>query len=403
MRCIEPWLGIAIRAFKISRLANDPEAEQILQMAVKKLTDAGYPLEERTADGVKIELSGHIVPVAFPKEEKKEETEEDPGLQEIQDLDENAFRQSPHDRQTSNDTSEAPQDTQIPVSPQTQEEPAAPEAATPVTESATAPEKTAAQNMPLDEASPAMSASGQEKTDIPTASETPVEAPELSVLPITDSPEYLAGYKEHLRFADLVYAYHFVKVLDARKHIIAQLEIISSPLSMKPGMSNIMAWLSNGSATDVKISTPKYKGVILTSLNLSFIVRGSVNEAGEYKGTVKLTKPLVDAGMTIQYTSETNHGNGHIRILDDGVEIRLIPLRENNGTHGNAQFYYLIRQDGQEDIIGDNVNTDQGLVPFEYHGNHLILAARWKDRELFAAVGPTPEGEITNGRRGPDE
>lgn len=386
MRCIDSWLGIAIRAFKVSRLANDPEAEQILQVAVKKLADAGYPVEERTADGVKIELGGHIVPVAFPKEEKEEETA-DAGLQEIQDLDEDAFRQPPHGSQIPKDTVAEPQNAQIPVNAQAQEAPAAPEVQAPVTKSDTMPEEPVTQTAPVAEPAPAMPDSEQEQAGMTE------EAPESSVLPLSDSPEYLAGYKEHLRFANLVYAYHFVKVLDARKHIIAQLEIISSPLSMKPGMSNIIAWLSDGSATDVKMSTPKYKGVILTSLNLSFIVKGSVNEAGEYKSTVKLTKPLVDAGMTIQYTSETNHGKGHIRILDDGVEIRLVPLREINAANGNAQFYYLIRQDGQEDIIGDNVNADQGMVPFEYHGNHLILAARWKERELFAAVGPAPEGE----------
>ena len=193
----------------------------------------------------------------------------------------------------------------------------------------------------------------------------------------------MSGYKDNLRKEDIVFSYHKIKIKKDDSDIVTDVEVIISPLSMEEGQSRVIAWASNGIRHETRKSSETRKSVLLQVSKVPLAVSGRV-ENGRFIGEVETTKRMQLNGISLEQVSQTYGGTGHIRLCDEGIDVRLVPLTEGNKTNGSASFYYAISIDGEETITGDN--SDEDTIRFMYQGKRLELAAKWKNDRLYGVV-----------------
>lgn len=192
------------------------------------------------------------------------------------------------------------------------------------------------------------------------------------------------GYKEVLKKHEFALSYKTIEIRQDNSSAVTSAEVIISPLSMKEGESDIIAWTNDNVAHTARISQNGRKSVLLHVGNVPLIVSGRVMN-GQFYGTVTTTKKMENAGVSVSETEMRLTGDGHILIEDEGISVRVVPISDINRKNGNAEFVYAIIEKGKEPIVGDNINEE---VHFTFHDTKLKLVARWKDDTLYAAVKP---------------
>ena len=212
------------------------------------------------------------------------------------------------------------------------------------------------------------------------------EKPEKERETVLFADRYGTSYPDHISSKDLSLSYIQIKVSGPDHKTEEQAEMLITPLCMDEGESDIMVWLTDNRNTDVRVSRDGRPSVPVKLGKWEFIAAGRVTPDGRFIGSVKLADALAKEGYTLESRSAVRGDRGHIRLYDEGIEIRLSPLSTRNRPDGNAEFCYLIVQDGKEILIGDNSSGDRVL--FEYDDSTMELIARWKDDVLYAKVNP---------------
>ena len=359
---IKEWMAIAENASKI--IANDPgncAAEEIRQQAAEQLILAGYPTDTDRNGRTRIETGDYLFMVGVTPVQSSAKM-----VRELIDQDEKEEKSTASNEQTEKEP--------VPV----KKDPAV--SAETATEPLTAHPKTK-----IESGSDGISRIDFDR-DTQTTEKTKEEYDENATRPLyvaAKAPQAAGGkgYVDHMAKTDILFNYHNVRVRSA-DGIEMNVEIIASPMSVTEGEKQILVWATDGVKTEV--SGPGEMATRLVHFgSVDLIVEGHM-ESGKFISSVTPTKRMTEHGVTI--TSEDEHmgGSGHIRLEDEGVVVRLDPATTENKRNGSAEFYYMIHQNGKEDIFGDNVAKDR--VTFEYQGKTMELLARWSNDVLYSTV-----------------
>lgn len=346
MRLIKEWMTIAESASRI--IAKDPgnsAAEEIRQQAAEQLVLAGYPVDKDRNGKTSIETGDYRFVIGV-SENSSSRT-----VRTLIAMDENTLDAKPATRP-------------VPEKKVT----------TPVTAPETSP--TAPLSVP------------QTKTS--ENSESAPKAPEIDEN--ATRPLYVAakvsadagpkGYVDHMAKTDILFNYHNVRIRSA-DGIEMKVEVIVSPMSIEEGEKEILVWGSDGIKTEVTGPSGNMSTRLIRFGEVDLVVEGCMKD-GIFESSVKPTKRMTDYGVTVSSEDEHMGGCGHIRLEDDGIEVRLVPTTTKNKRNGSAEFYYLIRQEGKEDILGENSTIDK--VYFDFNGKRMELLARWNNDVLYSTV-----------------
>lgn len=195
----------------------------------------------------------------------------------------------------------------------------------------------------------------------------------------------MTGYKDNLEVNDFLFSYHNIVIHQPDSSMTIKSEVIISPLYIKEGEVDVMAWINDGTKSEVGIAKAGRSSVLLQLGAVPVIASGRF-EDGKFIGEVSPTKVMKEAGVTIDVETETFNGKGHILISDEDISVRMVPISFKNSANGNAQFFYAIKETNKEPITGDNISSDK--VRFDYKGEPHYMLARWKNDVLYSSVRP---------------
>lgn len=361
MLFIKEWITIAENASRI--LANDPgnsAAEEIRQQAAEQLILAGYPTDTDRNGRTRIETGDYIFMVGVTPVQSSAKM-----VRTLIEQDERKTRP-------------------LDVADTLSTEPA-PTAKPPVASSEPATEPLVRPKTKIESGSDGISRIDFEQ-DTKVTERPKEEYDENATRPLyvaAKAPQATGGkgYVDHMAKTDILFNYHNVRVRSA-DGIEMNIEIIASPMSVTEGEKQILVWATDGVKTEV--SGPGQMATRLVHFgSVDLVVEGHM-EGGKFLSSVSPTKRMTEHGVTISSEDEHMGGSGHLRLEDDGVEVRLVPTTTKNKRNGSAEFYYMIRQDGMDDIYGDNVTKDR--ITFEYKGKTMELLARWSNDVLYSTV-----------------
>ncbi len=223
---------------------------------------------------------------------------------------------------------------------------------------------------------------GDDDTRLLTTKKKPEEKKEEQTAP---------GYTDHLPKGAITFGYHKIAIKQHDSSLSHHAEVIVSPISMDKENPGLVAWISDGLHTEVRVSenvmrpTSKMNTVLLQTADIPIVVGGSVKD-GKFESFVKTTKRMEVNGITIEGTAEFYGGNGHLKLEDDGIDIRIVPLSSTNGSTGNAEYFYCILEKGKDPVCGDNIKEKNVL--FEYKGQKMELVAKWSNEVLYSTARP---------------
>ncbi len=207
----------------------------------------------------------------------------------------------------------------------------------------------------------------------------------VNPMPSEQNADTMSGYKESLEKNDFLFSYHNIAIHQPDSSIMIRYEVIISPLYIKDGDVEILAWINDGTRSETSISKNGRKSVLLQLGTIPIIATGRFEE-GKFIGDISLTKVMKEAGVTIDIETQTFAGKGHILISDEDISVRIVPISFDNSASGNAQFFYSIKESDKEPVVGDNIGSDR--VQFDYKGKPHCMIARWKNNVLYSSVRP---------------
>ena len=207
----------------------------------------------------------------------------------------------------------------------------------------------------------------------------------VNPMPSEQNADTMSGYKESLEKNDFLFSYHNIAIHQPDSSIMIRYEVIISPLYIKDGDVEILAWINDGTRSETSISKNGRKSVLLQLGTIPIIATGRFEE-GKFIGDISLTKVMKETGVTIDIETQTFAGKGHILISDEDISVRIVPISFDNSASGNAQFFYSIKESDKEPVVGDNIGSDR--VQFDYKGKPHCMIARWKNDVLYSSVRP---------------
>ena len=218
----------------------------------------------------------------------------------------------------------------------------------------------------------------------------------LSAAPVVDEnatrPLYVApkanqadaGYVDHMRSQDLLVNFHDVTIRN-EQGMVLNFQLMLSPMSVKERETDFLLWASDG-AKRAQVLRSNEEGIVRVAFgSIVLEVKGVVFDDA-FHSAVLLPKEMQDAGLTIETKDCVRKGLGHLKVEDEGIEIRLVPIEPINKRTGDATYFYMISQDGQPDQFGETSLTDHAY--FEYRGERMELLARWRSEVLYSSVIP---------------
>lgn len=207
----------------------------------------------------------------------------------------------------------------------------------------------------------------------------------VNPMPSEQNADTMSGYKESLEKNDFLFSYHNIAIHQPDSSITIRYEVIISPLYIKDGDVEILAWINDGTRSETSISKYGRKSVLLQLGTVPIIATGRFEE-GKFIGDISLTKVMKETGVTIDIETQIFDGKGHILISDEDISVRIVPISFDNSASGNAQFFYSIKESDKEPVLGDNISGDR--VRFDYKGEPHCMIARWKNDVLYSSVRP---------------
>ena len=228
----------------------------------------------------------------------------------------------------------------------------------------------------------------QAANPVQTQPTVPAQEPEPAVEPDEEPPyepiPFAEAYLDHMTKQDISLSYHQLILRNPDSSHAAHAEVLISPVTMDEGEVNIIAWMNDGDKTETRMSRGTRKSVLLKAGEIDLIAEGRVTH-GKFSGKLSLTKKMEVAGIILEEVTNNVQGRlGHIRLEDENIELRVVPLATRNKASGNAEIAYAIIQGDEPPVTGDNMEDDE--VTFLYQGTKVKLMARWKDDTLYAAV-----------------
>ena len=194
------------------------------------------------------------------------------------------------------------------------------------------------------------------------------------------------AFPDVLKDADITRSYNMVTIFDNQQKVVAQAEIMVSPLSVtEDGDVKIIVWCNDKEkGRETKVS-PGRKTVLVQAGGYDIIVTGSFSD-GKFSARCKPTDRFINAGYTLKERVHTQDGLGHILIKGDNSqeEIHAVPLGKENESHGNAAVFYAIFLPGKEPVCGDTLTVPD--VRFTSDGTEYVYKARWNDDTIISSI-----------------
>ena len=194
------------------------------------------------------------------------------------------------------------------------------------------------------------------------------------------------AFPDVLKDADITRSYNMVTIFDDQQKVVAQAEIMVSPLSItEDGDVKIIVWCNDKEkGRETKVS-PGRRTVLVQAGGYDVIVTGTF-ENGKFSAKCKPTDRFINAGYTLKERVRTQDGLGHILIKGDNSqeEIHAVPLGKENEPHGNAAVFYAIFLPGKDPICGDTLTVPD--IRFESDGEEYVFKARWNDDTIISSI-----------------